>query len=172
MRRALLFSLSIEARQVGTGGRLDARRLRQRHEEVLVTLARVATHNVAQRRIRFERRGIDRDRLAADQAGLAEALKHPSKHLPMRFEIDQPARPRNRRMIRRRLWKREPQKVAQRQRIRRPPRDGALRIDPFEVPDQQQPKVHPGREPRATHRGGVKPRTLRFGEVIGHAAAD
>ena len=100
------------------------------------------------------------------QAGFAEALQHPGKQIPMRLEIDQPARPRDRRMIRRRLGEGEAQEVAERQRIRRAPRDGALRVQPFEVPDQQQPEVDPRRQPRPAHRLGVKRRAPRLGEVI------
>ena len=90
-------------------------------------------HDVPQRRVRFGRRRVDGDRLAFDQPGLAESLQHPSKHLTMRFEIDQPTRARDGRMIRRCIWEGEAQKVPERQRIRRRPRDAALGVDAFEV---------------------------------------
>src|SRR5262245_16956475 len=41
-----------------------------------------------------------------------------------------------------------PQKVAQCKRIGGPPRNRALRVQSFEIADQQQPKIAPGRQPR------------------------
>ena len=51
-------------------------------------------------------------------------------------------------MIRRRLRQHQPEKLAQRKRIRRPPRNRALGVQAFEIADQQQPEVAPGRQPR------------------------
>ena len=56
-------------------------------------------------------------------------------------------------MIRCRLLEAQSQKAPDRQRIRRAPRDAPLRIDPFEISDQQQPEVRPGaRLGRPIHR--------------------
>ena len=49
-------------------------------------------------------------------------------------------------MIGRRFVQRDIQKRPQRQRILRPPGDPALGIDPFEIADQQQPKIDPRRQ--------------------------
>ena len=48
------------------------------------------------------------------------------------LEVDDAPRPGNRRMIRRRLGHRQPQKSAYRQRVARAPGDPAFRVDPFE----------------------------------------
>ena len=64
-----------------------------------LALAAVSPNDAPQRRVCFERRGINADRLAFDQAGRTQALQHPSKHSTMRFEIDQSTRPRNPRMV-------------------------------------------------------------------------
>ena len=81
------------------------------------------------------------DRLALEQPGLDEPLLHPREDGPVRLQIDQPPRPRNRRMIGRRFVQRQPQKTADRQRVGRPPGDPAFRVDALEVADQQQPEV-------------------------------
>jgi len=47
----------------------------------------------------------------------------------MGFELDQPTRARNRRVAGRLVLQTDPQEVAQRERIRRAPRDAAFRID-------------------------------------------
>ena len=76
----------------------------------------------------------------------------------MRLQIDQPARPGDRRVIRRGLRQRQAEKIAHGQRIGRAPRDPALRVDALEVADQQQPEVQPGRQARPAHRRGVERR--------------
>ena len=84
----------------------------------------------------------------------------------MRLEIDQPSRARHRRVIRRRFIQREVQELANRERVCGAPRDAALRIDALEVADQQQPKIHAGRETRAPHRLGVKRAARPFNELV------
>jgi hypothetical protein len=69
-------------------------------------------------------------------------------------------------VIRRRLNQRDAEEVAQRQRIRRTPRDAALRVDALEVANQQQADIDPRRQPRSAHLLGVERRTLRFREVV------
>jgi hypothetical protein len=48
----------------------------------------------------------------------------------------------------------------------RAPRDAALRIDVFEVPDQQQPETDAGRQAGSVHRFGAEAGALRFGEIV------
>ena len=147
--RALLLPLPIDPRQVGARRRLDARGLRQLRQEVLIALARVAPHDAAQRRIRFQRRRINADGLALHQARVGEALQHPGEDRLVRLEIDQATRARNRRMIRRRLRQHQSEKLAQRKRIRGTPRNGALGIQAFEIADQQQAEVAARRQARS-----------------------
>jgi len=109
--RALLLAFSIDPRQVGARRRPDARGFGKRRQELLVALAAIASHDAAQRRIGFERRGVDADRLPFDQARRAQALQHLRKDGPMRFEIDQPTRARKRRVVRRRVLQTDAQKV-------------------------------------------------------------
>jgi hypothetical protein len=58
----------------------------------------------------------------------------------MRFERDQPARARDRRVVWWRLVQPDAQKIAQRQRVRRPAGDAALGVNALEIADQQQPE--------------------------------
>jgi hypothetical protein len=84
----------------------------------------------------------------------------------MRLQIDQTPRPRDRRVLGRRLVEIQAQEAAQRQRICRPPRDSALRVDPLEVADQQQAKIRAGRQTRSTDLVRVERRALRFDELV------
>jgi hypothetical protein len=95
-----------------------------------------------------------------------EALLDPRKDGSMGLEIDEPSRARNRRVIRRRFIQREVQKLANRERVPGAPGDAALRIDALEVADQQQPKVHAGRQARAPHGLGVKRAARPFNELV------
>ena len=62
-------------------------------------------------------------------------------------------------MIGRRVREDQPQKLPQGQRIRRAPCDRALRVQSFEVADQQQPEVASRRQRRASNLVGVEPLT-------------
>jgi hypothetical protein len=135
---------SIRARSARVGGRLDARGLRQLRQEVLIARARVAPHEAAQRRVGFQRRRIDADRRAVDQARIGQSLQHPGEDGFVRLQIDQAPCPGNRRMVGRRRGQHQAEKLAQRKRIRCPPGDRALSVQPFEVADQQQTKVAAG----------------------------
>ena len=73
--------------------------------------------------------------------------QHPAEHFAVRLHIDQPPRPRDRRVIRRRLRQTNAHKLPQRQRVRQPPRDPSLAVDSLEVADQQRSKVNPGTSP-------------------------
>ena len=68
----------------------------------------------------------------------------------MRLEIDQAPRARNRRVIGRRLRQYQPEKLAQRKRIRGTPRNGALGVQAFEIADEQQAEVVSRRQARST----------------------
>lgn len=69
-----LRALPIDARQIGSCRRGDARCLRELRQERLVGLATVASYDAAQRGIRFQGRGMDANRLASDQARAGEYL--------------------------------------------------------------------------------------------------
>ena len=85
------------------------------------------------------------------QTRLGQSLQHPGEDRLVCLEIDQAPRAENRRMIGRRLRRRQSEKLAQGKRIDRPPRDRALGVQPFEVADQQHPKVAPRRQPWPSH---------------------
>ena len=76
-----------------------------------------------------------------------ELLKDPGEDLPVRLQVDQPTRTRDRGVIGRRLHQLHIQKSAQCKGIGRPPGNRALRIESFEVPNQQQSKIATGRQP-------------------------
>ena len=97
--RGLLLALPIEPRQVLARRRLDARRLREPRQKLLIALPGVAPHDAPHRGVRLERGRVDRDRLALEQPGLDEPLLHPREDGAVRLQIDQAPRPRNRRMI-------------------------------------------------------------------------
>lgn len=164
--RALLLPLAIQPRQRRPRRRLDTRGLGQLRQELLITLARVAADNAAQRGIRFQGSGVDPNGLALHQADGRQALQHPREHLPMGFLIDQPAGPGDRRVIRRRVVQRQAEEVPQRQRIGRPPRDTAFRVQALEAADEQQPKVDARRHARPSHRVRVEPRAGGLCEVV------
>jgi hypothetical protein len=137
------------SRQILPRRRLDARGLRELRQEVLIALTGVAPDDAAQRRIRLQRRRIDADGLALHQTRVGELLQHPGEDRLVGLEINQAARARNRRMVGRRLGQHQPEKFAQRKRISRPPRDPAFRVQAFEIPDEQQPKVSTAWQPRS-----------------------
>ena len=163
---AFLRAFAIEPRQVGPRRRLDARGLREPRQKLLIRFARVAPHDAPQRRIRFERRRIDADRLSLDEVRRGQHLQDPRKHGTVGLQIDQAPRPRDRRVLGRDLVEPQAQESAERERIGGSPGDAALRVDAFEIPDQQQPEVRPRRQTRPAHGGGVERRALRFHELV------
>jgi hypothetical protein len=84
----------------------------------------------------------------------------------MRLQIDQPTRARDRRVLGRHLVKTEPQKAAKRERIGGAPRNAALRVDAFEVPDQQQPEVGAGRQAWTSTSRRVERGALCLDELV------
>jgi hypothetical protein len=153
---SLLRSFPVNARQVLARGGVDAGRLRQLRQELLIRRAGVAPHDAAQRRVCLQRGRVNPDGLSFDQARVGELLQDPREDGFVRFEIDQAARPRNRRMIRRRLGQHQPEKLPQRKGISCAPRDRTLSVQAFEVADQQQPKVAARRQARPADRVGVE----------------
>ena len=103
--------------------------------------------------------------VALDEIGRRQHLQDPREDGAVGFQIEQAPRPRDRRMLRRRLVEAQPQEPAERQRIGGPPRDAALRIKAFEVPDQEQPEVGPRQQAWTADRG-VERRALRFHEGV------
>jgi VWFA-related protein len=88
--------------------------------------------------------------------GFRQSRQYPAEHFLMGFQRNKPTRARDRRVVSRHLLPTQSQKLPQPQRICRPPCNPALGVDPFEVADQQQPKVNPGCQRRPSHRRGVK----------------
>src|SRR5438445_7110540 len=60
----------------------------------------------------------------------------------------------------------EPHEATDRERIGRAPGNPALGVEPFEVAEQQQPKVPPRRQPGAPHHRRVERLTLFLGEPV------
>src|SRR3989454_10320882 len=60
----------------------------------------------------------------------------------------------------------EPHEAAHRQRIGRAPGDAAFRVEPFEVPEQQQSEVPPWRQSRSPHYRRVERPTLLLHEPV------
>src|ERR1035438_876549 len=135
IRRPFL-ALAIQPRQVFPRRRFDPRRLRQPPEKLLVTLARIPPHNRAHRRVGLQRRRINRDPLAFQQASIGQHTQHPAEYFAMRVQIDQPPRARNRRVIGRVLVQRYAHETPQRQRVCQTPSNAALRSDALEIPDE------------------------------------
>src|SRR6266571_5370848 len=66
----------------------------------------------------------------------------------MRVQIDQSSRARDRRVVRRVLVQRDAHKAPQRQRVRQPPSNPALRPDALEIANQQRPEIDARRQRR------------------------
>ena len=155
---------SSRARSARVG--VSMRDLRQPRQKVLIRLARVAPHDAPQRRVGFQRRRIDADGLALDEAGQRQHLQDPGQDGTVGLQIDQAAAPRDRRVLGRRLVQSQAHEATEGQRIRRAPRDPALGIDPFEVPDQQQSEIGARRQARSPARRRVEPGALGLDEVV------
>ena len=69
-------------------------------------------------------------------------------------------------MVRRRVVQLEVQKVPDAQRVGGAPGDRPLRVQPFEVAQQQQPKVAARRQTRAADAVGIEPRALVLDEGV------
>src|SRR5438876_10482882 len=69
-------------------------------------------------------------------------------------------------MIRRVLVQSDAHKAPQRQRVRQPPGNPALRPDALEIPDQQRPKVNPRRQRRTPVLGRTELRTPLLDKLV------
>ena len=156
----------IETRKVRPRRRLDTRRLRQSRQKLLIRLAGIAAHDAPQSGVGLQGRRIDPDRLACDEIRRGQHWQDPREDRAVCLQVDQAARPRNRRVLGRHLVQAQAQEAAQRERIGRAPRNPSLRIDAREIPDEPQPEVGPWHHTRASHRRGIERRTLRFDEVV------
>jgi hypothetical protein len=142
--RCALLALAIQPHQVFPRRRLNTRGLGQASQKLVVTLARVAPHDRPHRRVGFQSGRIDGNPLALHQPAIGQYAQHPAEHFPMRVQVDQPPRARNRRVIRRVLVQTYAHKTPQCQRIRQSPGNAAFGPDALEIPDQQRPEVDPG----------------------------
>ena len=164
--RPLLLARPVEAGQLGAGRRRQAGGLGQPRQQRVVAFARIPAHDAPHRRVGFQRRRIDPDRVPLDEVGVGQPLQHPRKHRLVRLEVNQAAGARQCRVVRRDLMQREIQKGADTQRIGRPPRDRALRVEAFKIPEQQQPEIPARRQTRPADRGGIERRALPLDEGI------
>ena len=98
-----------------------------KRSERFVGFARVPPLNAPHRRVRFQRRRIDADRLPPHQTRSRQPLQNPREYGLVGLYVDPPPGARQRRVIRRRLGQLQGQKRPQTQRIRHPPRNPALR---------------------------------------------
>ena len=73
---------------------------------------------------------------ALDQAPIRQQSQHPAEYRPVRLQIYQPPRPRDRRVIRRLLRDPDAHKLPQCQRIGQTPCDASLAVDALEITDQ------------------------------------
>ena len=164
--RPLLLPFPIEPRQLGPRGRSDARRFGEPSQPRLVRLARVPTHDAPHRGVGFERRRVDPNRVPLHQVGVRQPLQHPREHRLVRLDVDQPARARQGRMVRRRLVQRKVQELPDAQRIGRAPRDGPLRVQACKIAEQQQSEIAPRRQTRPPDAVGVARRALCLDEGV------
>ena len=99
---------------------------------------RALVGNLTMPRVGFERRRVDPNGVPLHQVGVRQPLQHPREHRLVRLDVDQPARARQGRMVRRHLVQREVQELPDAQRIGRAPRDGPLRVQALKIAEQQQ----------------------------------
>ena len=151
VRQRLALALAVEARQVFGARRGDPALFRHPRQHLAIALAVVAPHDRAQRRVGLHRRAVDADPLALHQAVLGDQLQHPAEHLLMRLVRQTRARARQPRMIGNLVAVRQPQEIAQRERVRATPRNAALAVDPLEIADHVHAEVPPRRQRRRAH---------------------
>ena len=105
--------------------------------------------------------------LPLSKPDLDQPLLHPGEHRPMRLHDRSGAASAKSSSDRAAAsCSARPHETADRQRIGRPPRDAALRVDAFEVADQQQPEIPARRQTRPAHDRGVELATLVFDEPV------
>ena len=164
--RAFLLAPPIQPRQRLPRGRANARRLRQTLQELLVGLSGIPTHDAPHRRVRFQRRRVDHNRLSAQKTRLRQALLDPGEHVTVGFQVDQPPGPRDRRMFRGPLLQPKPQEAPHPKRVRYTPRHPTLGVQALEVPHQQEPKVASRGQARTPQNRRIEPAASRFHESV------
>ncbi len=152
--------------QLGARRRGDAGRRGEPGQPRLVRLVRVPAHDAAHRRVGFERRGVDATVRPLHQVRIGQSLQHPREHGFMGLHVNQPASTRQRRMVRRGLVQLQVQKLPNTQRVGGALGDRALRVQAFEVAQQQQPEIPPRRQTRATDVVGIERGALRVNERV------
>ena len=108
----------------------------------------------------------DAERLAMEQPSVGHAQQDPREHGLMGLQINQAARARNRRVIRRSHVQAEAEKLPQGQRIRRAPSNPPFGIDALEIPNQQQPEIDGRGQARAPHLDGIESGTALLDERV------
>src|SRR5215470_4964065 len=146
---SFLLPLTIQSGQIFARGSLYPGLPRQPLQELLITFPAISAHNGAQSGIRFQSRGVNADLLAFEQTRFRQHFQHPSEYLPVRFQIDQPAGPRDGGVVRRSLVPTDGKEAPQRERVLRSPSNSAFTVDPLEITNQQQPEVNPRHQPGA-----------------------
>ena len=151
VRRLLVLPRPVEPSQIRPRRRLHPGRCRQPPNERLVGFPRVPTLDAPHRRVRFQRRRIDADRLPLHKPRFSRPLQNPREHRDVRLDVDQPTRSGQRRVVRRRLGHIQVQEGPQTQRVRHPPRNPAFGRQSLEVADEQHPEIPPGTQTRPAH---------------------
>ena len=85
VRELLALALAVQTRQVLGRGRLDTALLGQALQHPPVTLARVPSHDVAQRRVGLHGRGIHPDTIALDQTCFGNQRQNPVEDRRVNF---------------------------------------------------------------------------------------
>ena len=151
VRQLLALAVAVEANQIVRRRRLDAALLGHLRQHFAIGPAIVPAHDRAQRGIGLHRRGVDADPLALDQALLGHELQHPAEHRLVDLMRKPAARLRQPRVIGNLLPVLQPQKIAQRMRIRTAPGDAPLAGDPLEIADHVHAEVTSRRHRRRAH---------------------
>ena len=151
VRQPLALALAVEARQVLGRRRLNPALLRHPRQHRAIALAAVAPHDRAQRGVGLHCRAVDADPLALHKAALGHELQHPAEHRLVRLVRQTRARARQPGMVGNLLPVRQPQEIAERERIRATPGKAALAVDPLEGPDHVHAEIPPRRKRRRAH---------------------
>ena len=143
---------------------LHTGRFRQPPNERFVGFSRVPPLDAPHRRVRFQRRRIDGDRLPPNQTRCGQPRQNPRENCLVGLHVDPPPRARQRRVIRRRLSQFQVQERPQTQRIGYPPRNPPLRRQTLAVRFNVQTGY---RAPNATELA-IDYTTVLGGQIIGN----
>jgi hypothetical protein len=112
-------------------------------------------------------RGVnDRDPLPLQKSPIGQHRQHPPEHLTMCVQINQSARARDRRVVRRILVQPDAHEASQRQRIGQSPSNAALGCNALKVADQQRPEVDARRQRRTSVLGRIELRAPALDKLI------